>query len=533
MNNKFKTLIKKSMLCGLTLTICIGVHSCTNNKTPKYIDDAIAICYDDNIAYLVNNSNERFSLEYYDEIIEIFDDYIGVKKDGKYGFIDRTGKEVIPTTYDKVYPMKEEKAVVIKDGDYHIIDNKGNIVYTFSNGIISESYFSNNHLIVSQAGKYGYITYSNQKFELTDLIYDYATVFSGEYAVVGKKETEVIYEIDAEGNLTDKIEEIKELETIKYNFLKSSNQLLFAKFEFDFADVFYDGWARVGTKKTMYAPSVGNSTPNNEFEGIEYKYINEKGEYLYLDHYYEYSYNGDDTQMHDTNLVSVPYATNFNDGYAVIANYRYSKVVDTFFKEYRIVDTDGELQYTEAIYYATGYRYGYERHYEFQAKSPSMFWINKITKIGDVLTFKTGNTANSPSFQIRYFEISEKSSYGTKYDLYNISWNLYEQKTNEDGSIENITPQYMIDYNNEFFPTSTSNLMIETAIKLPYEMDEIHYSKYINPELPVNRIRILHSNHYGLVKYEVKEKYLATVDDNITDIVASFIIEPIYDKIIY
>lgn len=527
-------LFKKLLICGLFITISIGINSCKKNIDPTYIENAIAICYEKEIPYLVNANNERFSLANYDEIIDIFNDYIGVKKAGKYGFIDRTGKEVIAPIYDKVYPMYEEKAVVIKDGKYHIINNLGNIIYSFNDSVISESYFSNNHLIVSKANKYGYLVYNDGEFNLTNISYDYASVFSGDYAVVGKKETEVIYEIDSEGNLTDNIAEIKELETIKYNFLKVTNELLFSQFEYDFADVFYDGWARVGYKKTMYAPSVGSYTANNPFEGIEYHYINENGESLYLNYYYEYSYNGQTTSMHDTSEVVVPYASNFHDGYAVVANYRYSKVVDTFFKEYRIISTKGRLQYTEAIYYATGYRYGYEKHSEFQAKSPSMFWINKIIKIGDVLAFKTGNTANSPSYQVRFFEKSDYVNSQYKYDLYNISWDLFEQKLNDEtGVAEKIIPQYMIDYNDKYLNGVSSTLLVENAIKSPYEMDELTYSKYIGSDIPVNTIRILRSNCYGLVKYEAKEQYLPTLDSNVTDIVASFIIEPIYDKIIY
>lgn len=533
MTKKVKNYCKQSLICGLMIVIGMSIASCKQNNEQNPINDAIAICYEQNTPYLVNAKNERFSLAYYDEIIEIFNDYIGVKKDNKYGFIDRTGKEVIAPSYDKVYPMYEEKAVVIKDGKYYIINNEGEIIYSFSNGITSESYFSNNHLIVTKGGKYGYLFYENDEFKLTNINFDYASVYNDEYAVVGKKETIVIYEIDKDGNLTDNIAEIKELETIKYNFLNSQNQLLFSKFEFDFADTFYDGWARVGYKTTMYAPILGSSN-SKAFKGIEYHYINELGEALYLNHYYEYSYNGVATSMHDTSEVVVPYATNFNDGYAVIANYRYSSTVDTFYKEYRIVNTKGKLQYTEAIYYATGYRYGYEQHSEFQAKSPSLYWINKIVKIGDVLAFKTGNTANSPSFNIRYFEIQDKINNQAKYDLYNISWDLYEQEFNETtGDYEKVIPNYMIDYNEKYLNGVSSTIMVESSIKSPFEMDELTYSKYISSDYPINRIRILRSNYYGLVKYEAKEKYLSTINQNITDIVASFIIEPIYDKIIY
>lgn len=48
-----------------------------------------------------------------------------VKKDGKYGFIDRTGKEVIPLIYDDAYGFYDGLAAVEKDGKMGYIDRTG------------------------------------------------------------------------------------------------------------------------------------------------------------------------------------------------------------------------------------------------------------------------------------------------------------------------------------------------------------------------------------------------------------------------
>jgi hypothetical protein len=49
--------------------------------------------------------------------------------EGKYGFIDTTGKEVIPFTYDEArYFSKDGKAKVKLNGEVFYIDTKGNRV---------------------------------------------------------------------------------------------------------------------------------------------------------------------------------------------------------------------------------------------------------------------------------------------------------------------------------------------------------------------------------------------------------------------
>ena len=120
-------IFKKSFIFLFSLLIILTMSSCNKNKQ-TYINNAMAIVYKDNTPYLINEKKETFNLSEYDEIIEIFNEYIAVKKEGKYGFIDLTGKLVIDTIYDKVYPMYEEKAVVIKDESTYIINKDGNIM---------------------------------------------------------------------------------------------------------------------------------------------------------------------------------------------------------------------------------------------------------------------------------------------------------------------------------------------------------------------------------------------------------------------
>ena len=109
--NNLNKFLKKSLICTLSITSLISLNSCNNAPSKDYIDNAIAIVYQDEKPYLINANKETYALDYYEEIEQSFNDYIAVKYEGKYGFIDKTGKQTVPTIYDKVYPMSEEKAI--------------------------------------------------------------------------------------------------------------------------------------------------------------------------------------------------------------------------------------------------------------------------------------------------------------------------------------------------------------------------------------------------------------------------------------
>ena len=55
-----------------------------------------------------------------------------VRLNGKYGFIDKTGKEVIECKYGDTYDFHEGLAAVKLNGKWYYIDHKGNIVLRFN-----------------------------------------------------------------------------------------------------------------------------------------------------------------------------------------------------------------------------------------------------------------------------------------------------------------------------------------------------------------------------------------------------------------
>ena len=64
--------------------------------------------------------------EKYDEIGDFIDGLAVVVLDGKWGFIDRTGKEITPLKYDYALDFHEGSAGVEMEGRWGRIDKDGN-----------------------------------------------------------------------------------------------------------------------------------------------------------------------------------------------------------------------------------------------------------------------------------------------------------------------------------------------------------------------------------------------------------------------
>ena len=65
-----------------------------------------------------------------------------IKKDKKYGYIDKSGKEVIPAVYNYVSDFSEGVAAVEKDGKYGYIDKSGKEVVPFDYDVPTSKEYS-------------------------------------------------------------------------------------------------------------------------------------------------------------------------------------------------------------------------------------------------------------------------------------------------------------------------------------------------------------------------------------------------------
>ncbi|MEJ2489196.1 MAG: WG repeat-containing protein, partial [Sulfurovaceae bacterium] len=113
--------------------------------------------YDDIATY--DEDNFRFLIR--DEYDKINKTFITMKFEGKYGIIDKKGKEIAPPQYDHIYYFKQGLAKVALYGKWGYIDSKNrviipikyDVVYGFERGGLCK---------VKLDDKYGYV---NQKGE--------------------------------------------------------------------------------------------------------------------------------------------------------------------------------------------------------------------------------------------------------------------------------------------------------------------------------------------------------------------------------
>lgn len=111
----------------------------------------------------------------YDYAYSFSEGLANVRKDGKWGFIDKLGKTVIPFIYDDAELFYAGLASVAKDGKYGYIDRSGKTVIPFLYDYAD--YYSFGLARVKKAGKWGYIDKSGKT--VISFIYDMAHSFHG------------------------------------------------------------------------------------------------------------------------------------------------------------------------------------------------------------------------------------------------------------------------------------------------------------------------------------------------------------------
>lgn len=104
-----------------------------------------------------------------------------VSKDGKWGYVDRNGREVILLSYDFASNFQNGLAVVIKDGRYGLIDTNGKpripIQYDWVSALGEDGVIT-----VMKDGRFGFVDAKGN--EIAPAIYDHVYDFNGGYAKV-------------------------------------------------------------------------------------------------------------------------------------------------------------------------------------------------------------------------------------------------------------------------------------------------------------------------------------------------------------
>lgn len=170
----------------------------------------------------IPNNDESNNLWYENNILK-------VEKDGKYGLIDLTGKELTAFEYEEITSIKGIKNAlkVKKDGKYGVIDDQGKeLVKTQYNEITNLGKDNKSGFIVqAENNKYGVVDYSENLILNTN--YDeISNVYGNNFYVVKKGTKQILVKKGDEEVLTtgyDKIEEI--LKTSEGEVIYTTNNL--------------------------------------------------------------------------------------------------------------------------------------------------------------------------------------------------------------------------------------------------------------------------------------------------------------------
>lgn len=103
----------------------------------------------------------------------LLDGLIEAKQNGKWGFVNRTGKVVVPFQYDSAYWFTDGLAAVKQNGKWGFINLKGKLVTPLQYDAVEP--FFDGLALVKQNGKYGFINTAGDV--AIPLQYDFAFSF--------------------------------------------------------------------------------------------------------------------------------------------------------------------------------------------------------------------------------------------------------------------------------------------------------------------------------------------------------------------
>lgn len=109
---------------------------------------------------MYNNKFKQLTKPVYQNVLGMTEGLILVVRDGKYGYLNSKGREVIPCQYDEAGLFDQDRATVVVNGKWGIINHTGKVILPIRfdhSGYRSEAYrFHDGLALVELDGRYGY-----------------------------------------------------------------------------------------------------------------------------------------------------------------------------------------------------------------------------------------------------------------------------------------------------------------------------------------------------------------------------------------
>lgn len=270
-------------------------------KAYPFADNGLALVSLDGFYGFINLKGQYVINPIYSEANSFVEnnDLTVVKRNLKYGYVNKDGKEVIPCQFENAYQFSNGLAVVKIGGKYGFINSKGkfevNPIYDYA-----ESFKNNKVSVVGKRidDEMMYAIVSKSGDLLTDFMLnqvytneDYVITFDGTYYGFCKLDLVPLFKTDYQiagfpinlssfDDIDEKLIPFRNNETYKYGFLNMDGQVVIEA-KYDIVDNFYDGLALV------------------KFDG-KYGFIDAKGKLVIANTY--------------------DHVNSFSEGYAVVSN---------------------------------------------------------------------------------------------------------------------------------------------------------------------------------------------------------------------
>lgn len=229
-----------------------------------------------------------------------------VKKDGKYGLCDFSGKEILASEYESIEPIQgiKNSLLIKKDGKYGLCENTGNVIIEPKYNKIEkiENNNKNGYIVVNEENKYGII--GVDKTVVLECKYEeIKPIASNELFAVKNSNKYKIINKSGEKVLNDEFDDIQGINGENIIAVKNGkagvvNKSGDTKIKFNYEEIKAAGANYIAKKNDKFGVIDENGNEKIAFNSIEITYVN-AGDFLVADY------------LENNNLVSKVINTQF------------------------------------------------------------------------------------------------------------------------------------------------------------------------------------------------------------------------------
>lgn len=224
---------------------------------------------------VISNYNKQNSIFYYDNCLK-------VEKNGTYGLIDFSGKQLIDCLYDDIIPVPylKNSLITIKDNKQGLISSTGAVLinneYTNIAGLTEK--YEDGYIVKGSDNKYGVIG-TNKKIIVPVQYDDIKNVHSGNYYIVKENEKLKLFNSSTNQAIDVNADEVKSIdgENIiiksdnKYGLINvAGEQKLETKYQ-DLTYIFSNAYIAKENDKYGIIDSEGNTKLENRYDYLTYR----------------------------------------------------------------------------------------------------------------------------------------------------------------------------------------------------------------------------------------------------------------------